>query len=251
MEHPPINTDPRWKHLKITRANGVVEVLLHSDGGPLVWNARAGFELTTFFGALASDDDSRVLIMTGVGAAYCAQSVVFDFNKMRWRDVWAGQQRMLGRLIDLNVIVIAAVNGPVLFHPEIPLLADIVVACPEAEFAELGHVPRNMVPGDGAQLIMGARLGPSRANYFYLTGERIGAEEARRLGMVHEIHPRETLLSRAHELAKSLAGKPAAVLAYTKAALRLRERRNFHQDLSHGLAIEGLALYAAGLSGPE
>ena len=250
MDHPP-NIDPGWKHLKITRVNGVMEVMLHSDRGPLVWNARAGFELTKFFGTLASNDDCKILIMTGVGEAYCAKSVTFDFNKIRWRDVWAGQQRMLGHLIDLNIIVVAAVNGPVLFHPEIPLLADIVVACPEAEFAELGHVPRSMVPGDGAQLIMGARLGSSRANYFYLTSEHIRADEAHRLGMVHEIHPREILLSRAHELAKGLAEKPAAVLTYTKAALRLRERRNFHQDLSQGLAIEGLALYAAGLSGPE
>ena len=108
-----------------------------------------------------------------------------------------------------------------------------------------------MVPGDGAQLVIGGLIGSSRTSYFYLTEERIGADEARRLGMVHEIHPREALLARAREMARGFARRPAAVLAYSKAALRLRDRRAFHEQLSHGLAIQGLGLYAAGLSRPE
>ena len=240
-----------WKTLKVSRADGVVEALLHTREGSLVWGGRAGFELTNFFDALSADDEAKVLILSGVRDNWCAESATFDFNQMRFRDAWAGEQRMLGRLLDLNVIVIAAVNGPAHFHPEVPLMADIVIACPEAEFAELGHFPRNMVPGDGAQLVLGNLLGSSRTSYFYLTEERIGAAEAHRLGVVHEIHAREALLPRARELARSLAEKPAAVLAYSKAALRLRDRRSFHEDLSHGMAIQGLGLYAAGLSGPE
>lgn len=242
---------PEWRHLKVSKADGVMEVTLHSKYGPLVWNGRAGYEFTTFFDSLHADTDTKVLILTGTGDQFCAESVTFDFNKMRWRDVWAGEQKMLGRLLDLNIIVIAALNGPVHFHPEVPLLADIVLACPEAEIAELGHFPRDMVPGDGAQLILANFIGASRTNYFYLTHQRIAAEEARRLGLVHEILPRDALLDRARALARGLAEKPAAVLAYTKAALRLRDRRHFHQDLSHSMALEGLAMYAAGMSGPE
>lgn len=240
-----------WKALKINRADDIIEAVLHTKNGSLVWGGRAGFELTNFFQSLSTDDSAKVLILTGTGDDFCAASATFDFNKMRFRDAWAGEQRMLGCLLDMNTIVIAAVNGPVHFHPEIPLMADIVLACPEAEFAELGHFPRNMVPGDGAQLVISDLIGSSRTSYFYLTEERISAKEAHRLGMVHEILPREYLLTRARELAVGFAQKPAAVLAFSKAALRLRARRSFHQDLSHSMAIEGLALYAAGLSGAE
>lgn len=242
---------PEWRHLDVTEANGIMEVTLHSKGGPLLWNGRAGYEFTTFFDSLHADTDTKVLIMTGTGDQFCTQSVTFDFNKMRWRDVWAGQQKMLGRLLDLNIIIIAALNGPVHFHPEVPLLGDIVLACPKAEIAELGHFPRGMAPGDGAQLVLANLMGTSRTNYFYLTHERIPAAEAQRLGLVHEILPRAALMDRARELARGLAEKPAAVLAYAKAALRLRDRRRFHQDLSHSMALEGLAMYAAGMSGSE
>lgn len=238
-----------WRHLRIARDGGIVEVALHSDGGPLHWTGRAGVELNRLFAALGEDEAAKVLILGGTGDQFCATSATFDFTRIPWSAVWAGQQAMLGRLIELNLIVIATVNGPVLFHPEIPLMADIVLACPEAEFAELGHYPCGMVPGDGAQLVMQRLIGSSRMRYFYLSQQRIGAAEAERLGFVHERMARDALLPRARELARSLASRPAATLAFSKAALRMRDRRSFHRDLSHSMAIEGLAV-AASLSGP-
>ena len=233
-----------WRHLRISGDAGVVEVALHSDGGPLHWTGRAGVELNRLFAALSEDEGAKVLILSGTGDTFCASSATFDFTRIPWNAVWAGQQAMLGQLIELNLIVIAAVNGPVLFHPEIPLMADVVLACPEAEFAELGHFPRGMVPGDGAQLIMQRLIGSSRMRYFYLSQQRIGAADAERLGFVHESMTRDALLPRARELARSIATRPAAMLALSKSALRMRDRRSFHRDLSHSMAIEGLAVVA-------
>ena len=238
-------TGKNWRHLRIARADDIVEVALHSDGGPLHWTGRAGVELNRLFAALSEDEAAKVLILGGTGDKFCASSATFDFTRIPWSAVWAGQQAMLGKLIELNLIVIAAVNGPVLFHPEIPLMADIVLACPEAEFAELGHFPRGMVPGDGAQLIMQRLIGSSRMRYFYLSQQRIGAAEAERLGFVHESMARDALLPRARELARRIANRPAAMLALSKSALRTRDRRSFHRDLSHSMAIEGLAVAAS------
>jgi enoyl-CoA hydratase/carnithine racemase len=170
---------------------------------------------------------------------------------MSWRDIGSGGRRLLCGQLDLDILVIAAVNGPALIHSEIAVMADIVLACPEAEFADHAHFPRNVVPGDGVHLVWSDRLGPSRAAYFLLTGNSIDANEALRLGFVHELHAREQLLSRAHELAAAITEKAPAVIAYTRAALRSRERRGFREDLSYGLAIEGLGQHAIGVRGPE
>ncbi|ALJ16370.1 enoyl-CoA hydratase/isomerase family protein [Sphingopyxis macrogoltabida] len=240
-----------YRTIRVSESDGVMEAVLHTDGAALIWNGRAGFELTQLFEALSAQSAIKVLILTGVGETFCADSVTFDFNELKWRDVWAGQQRMLGALMNLNIIVIAAVNGPVHYHPEIPMLADIVLASPDTEFAELGHFPRGMVPGDGAQLVMASRLGEARVGYFYLMEERIMAEEARRLGCVHEIHKKNALMPRARKMAAQFARRPEWLITYTKAALRLRDRHGFQQMLSHGMSIEGLAMYAAGMSGKE
>jgi enoyl-CoA hydratase/carnithine racemase len=242
---------PEWKHLKVNRADGVTEVFQHTNDGPLIWTPSVGRELTELLTWVATDGDTKVVILTGTGNEYCAKIGGAEFKTMTWRQIWSMELRLLNSMVDLNTIVIAAVNGPVRIHSELPVLADIVLACPEAEFSDPYHFTRNVVPGDGVQLVWGTLLGSSRANYFLLTGERIGADEAKRLGAVHEILPREELLTRAHELARGLAERPAAVLTYSKAALRIRDRRNFREDLSHSLSLEGLGLHALGYHRPE
>ena len=242
---------PAWKHLKVSRADGVVEVVLHTDDGPLVWTASVALELTDFLNSAATDADNKVLILTGTGDSWCVKLDPAEFQAMGWRKVWSIEQNLLGRMMDLNMIVIAAINGPVSIHSDLPVLADVVLACPETVFADPYHFKRNVVPGDGVHLVWSAILGTSRATYFCLTGEKLAAEEAMRFGAVHEIRAREDLLPRARELARTLAAKPAAVLAYTKAALRLRDRRDFRRDLSHSLSLQGLGMHAIGYVGPE
>src|ERR1700722_17588436 len=163
---------PEYKHLKVSRAEGIIEAIVHSDDGSLVWSAAAMREMTDFFGWVGNDEDTKVLILTGTGKDYCAKLDPTEFMAMKWREIWSTEQQMLNRLMNLNTIVIAAVNGPIAIHSEMPVMADIVIACPEAEFSDRYHFKQNVVPGDGAQLVWGSVLGSSRTNYFFLTGER-------------------------------------------------------------------------------
>jgi enoyl-CoA hydratase/carnithine racemase len=94
------------------------------------------------------------------------------------------------------------------------------------------------VPGDGAHVVWPMLLGPSRARYFLLTGERIGAEEAKRLGFVHEILPREQLMARAHELALQITAGPQLAVRMTRQLLTQDLRRRMHADLPFGMAAE-------------
>lgn len=242
---------PAWKHIDISRANGVTEARLHTNGASLIWTAFASDEIEHFFHWVAGDEETKVVILTGSGDDFCAELDAASFGSRSWRQVWASEQRLLSAVMDLNTIVISALNGPVMIHSDIPVLADIVLACPEAAFGDPYHFKRNVVPGDGVQLVWGTLLGSSRANYFFLTNQRLSAEDAKQVGAVHEIHPRDELLTRARELARTLAEKPTATLTYSKAALRLRDRRDFREDLSHSLALQGLALNALGYSKPE
>lgn len=242
---------PAWKHIDIVRADGVTEARLHNDGAALIWTAAASDEVEHFFHWVARDAETKVVIMTGTDADFCAKLDAASFANRGWREVWASEQRLLNAVMDLNTIVISAINGPVTIHSDIAVLADIVLACPETTFSDPYHFKRNIVPGDGVQLVWQTLLGASRANYFFLTNQKLSADEAKSVGAVHEIVARDQLLTRARELARTLAEKSAAVLAYSKAALRLRDRRDFREDLSHSLALQGLALNALGYLKPE
>jgi enoyl-CoA hydratase/carnithine racemase len=84
-------------------------------------------------------------------------------------------------------------------------------------------------------------LGPNRGRYFLLTGERIGAQEARQIGVVAEVHSPDALMPRARELATSLSSKPLAALRHTRMLLVKELRRRMFDELHSGLAHEALA----------
>jgi enoyl-CoA hydratase/carnithine racemase len=182
--------------------------------------------------------------MTGTGAAFTGpQGTPVTTPKRSPREwdqtYWEGK-RILTSLLDVEVPMISAINGPALRHSEIPLLCDIVLAADTAEFQDSGHFMSGLVPGDGMHIVYPLLLGINRGRYFLFTGQRIAAEEAKTLGLVNEVMPRTELLPRAWELAEQMAQQSDLVLRYSRVAMTLMIKRQIHDLLGYGLALEGL-----------
>ncbi|ALJ16371.1 enoyl-CoA hydratase/isomerase family protein [Sphingopyxis macrogoltabida] len=216
---------PDWAHIEVAVSGGVAEVRLHSNQESLIWAAEVVRELIVFLAWAERSADFNVVILTGSQVAFCNRLEAKGFHGLGWRNIWALEQRLLNAWIDFNKIVIAAVNGPATVRSDLPVSADIVLACHEAVFSDSNHFRMNVAPGDGVQLIWGEILGASRAGYFLLTGEKLGAQDAKKFGAVHEIHDRDHLLPRARQIAADLSPRAGSLLSYTKAALRLRRSR--------------------------
>jgi enoyl-CoA hydratase/carnithine racemase len=231
----------RWDNVAVARRGGVTELRLHTRGEPLVWSVGAERDLTEAFTWLQTDDATKVVLLRGSGGAWCRDIDLEGFADLSWEEVWLRGRRLLSSLDDVPVPVVAAVNGPVTVHPEVPVMADIVLAAEHAEFADHVHFVRGVVPGDGVNLVWKDLLGTTRANYFLLTGEVLAAREAQRLGVVNEVMPAEKLTERAHDLAARMAINSRRVLLYTKAALSIGSRRDVRTGVSHGLAVQGAA----------
>jgi enoyl-CoA hydratase/carnithine racemase len=229
-----------YETIELTHRDGVTEVRLHSDGGPLMWNAASHREIGDAFAELAMDRETKVVIITGTGDAFCPGIDRASFvGRQTWEPIWWEGKRMLKQILDIDVPVIGAVNGPALIHAEIPVLADVVLASETAVFADKTHFTTGSVPGDGVHLIWPWLLGSHRAKYFLLTAQEITAAEAKELGFVAEILPPDKLMDRAWELALEWAAKPLPLLRYTREALNVFEREHLLTGLSHGLALEG------------
>ena len=137
--------------------------------------------------------------------------------------------------------MIAAINGPAVRHSEIPLLSDIVLASDDTYFQDTAHFPGGMVPGDGMHIVMPLLMGMNRGRYFLLTGQKIDADQAKMIGLVSEVLPRDKLVARAHELAHQLLLQPKLVRRYTRIALTEELWTRMHGLLAYGLALEGMA----------
>ena len=245
-------TDYRNKYhtIALTRTDGILEIRIHTRGGAALWGTSLQSlhnELGLLFADIAADPENRVVILTGTGDSFIAdmdREEGFPESSLAamWPRIYREGLTLLESLLDIPVPVIAAVNGPALVHAELAVLSDIVLASEETEFADLAHVPGGAVPGDGVHTVWPMLLGPNRGRYFLLTGERIGAEEAKRLGVVAEVLPRDRLLSRAHELARQLAGLPDPVLRHTRRLLTRHIRQRVRDELDVGLAVEAMAM---------
>jgi enoyl-CoA hydratase/carnithine racemase len=146
------------------------------------------------------------------------------------------------RMLDIEVPMIGVVNGPAMRHSELPLMCDIVIAADDASFEDTAHFKlASQTPGDGLGIVYTMLLGLNRARYFMLTGQIIGAGEAKELGLVSELMPREKLLPRAWELAEQMAQKNDLLLRYTRVMLVQPLKKWMEQEVMYHLALESLA----------
>ncbi len=143
-------------------------------------------------------------------------------------------------LLDIEVPMISAINGPALRHSELPLLCDIVLAAEHVEFQDSAHFPNGLVPGDGMHIVYPLLLGPNRGRYFLLTGQILSARQALELGLVNEVLPRDRLLPRAWELAEQLLRQPPLTRRYARVVMTQEIKRLLHDLLGYGLVLEGL-----------
>jgi enoyl-CoA hydratase/carnithine racemase len=235
----------KYEHIRLTRQNGILELQVHTRGDSLKWSAPAHDELGYCFGDIANDPENKVLIITGTGASFCAEADPASWGELTARAVAQMHQagkRLLNNLLNIEIPVIGAVNGPALIHADLPLLSNIVIAAEEAAFQDCVHFTNDFVPGDGVHVVWPALLGPTRGSYFLLMGQVLDARQALQLGLVNEIVPRSEVMPRARVIAESIARRPAMVRHYSRIVLVQEMKRLMHDYLSHGLAVESLAM---------
>lgn len=234
-----------FPNARLTRKdNGVLEVALHTGGGKLVFNGHTHEQFVALFHEIGEDRDNRVVILTGTGDAFMdtIEPEGFDFFSPRGYDkILREGRKVLSNILDIEVPMIAALNGPVLLHSEYALLTDIVLATPETVFQDKPHFEFGIVPGDGVHVLWPHVIGSIRGRYFLLTGQVLDAATARDYGVVNEIVPADRLLARAHEIADGIAALPPLTSRYTRIALTQPLRRLVDEGVGHGLALEGIS----------
>ena len=181
------------------------------------------------------DDDLFVAIITGAGdKSFCSGA---DLKNMASLLEFEGREMgFLGysRGTDIFKPIIAAINGYCFAGGlEIACLADLRIASENAEFGCLER--RWNVPLiDGLTQRLPRIVGLGRAMELILTGKRIDAWEAYRIGLVNEVVPRERLLPRAREIARQLCEYPQGAMRADKKAVML----GLGRPLEEGLRLE-------------
>jgi enoyl-CoA hydratase len=193
--------------------------------------------LTEAVGEADADATVRCIVLTGAGEkAFAAGG---DIRELQSRTL-DEQRRVMangsvfGAVRRVRTPVIAAINGVCLGGGlELALACDLRIAARHARFGQ-PEVAIGLIPGGGATQMLPRIVGMGAALRLVLTGEPVGAEEALRIGLVHEVVDEYALQDRALAIAGGIAERaPLAVQAAkeaTRAALDL--------PLEEGRALE-------------
>jgi len=240
------------------REDGILLLTIHARGAidkSCVWSAKPHEELSYAFNDIARDHENQCVIITGAGDVFCAEmhpsiaglsrysegNVTSEmFEKMD--EAGHDGRHLLINHLNIEVPMIAAVNGPALIHAELAVLCDIVLASEHAEFQDAPHFLSGLVPGDGVHVVWPLVLGPNRGRYFLLTGQKLSAREALEAGVVNEVLPREELLPRAWKLARDICKRPTLARRYARVAMTQILKQQMLDELGYGIALESLGM---------
>ncbi|NYT36403.1 enoyl-CoA hydratase/isomerase family protein [Allopusillimonas soli] len=199
--------------------NHVATITLNRPEALNAIDPEARQELKVAWSRIHQDDDIRVAILTGAGEkSFCTGS---DLKKtMPPKESFA--ELTFGRAesdhllagLDTDKPLICAINGYAMGGGlELALACDIRIASENAQFA-LSEVRLGSIPGAGGTQRLPRAIGISDAMLLMLTGDRISAQEALRVGLVSKIVNASELLSTAREIAARIAANaPLSVRA--------------------------------------
>jgi len=201
--------------------------------------------------SLAADRSISVGILTGNGRAFSAGG---NLKAMRDRsgigpldqpdstrtNYRRGVQRMTRAFMDLEVPMIAAVNGyAVGLGCDLACHCDIRIAAESAKFSA-SFIKVGIVPGDGGAWSLQRVVGYSKAAELFFTGDTFDAAVALEIGLVSRVVSDARLSEEALELAARIAANPARALRLTKRLLREAQHSRMSDVLELSAAFQAI-----------
>ena len=209
-------------------------------------------ELAALVEAWDADPEVGCIVIAGGEEFFAAGADIKAMAERSFQDVLVSPvARFWPRLAAVRTPMIAAVSGYALGGGcELALACDMIVASETAEFGQ-PEILLGIIPGGGGTQRLARVMGKQQAMELVLTGRRIDAEEAHRLGIVNQVAGKQEWLPKAVELAQVVARRPPiavrlgkqAVLAAEETALTAGldyERRLYEQAMATEDRVEGM-----------
>jgi 2-(1,2-epoxy-1,2-dihydrophenyl)acetyl-CoA isomerase len=208
--------------------------------------------LADTLGSAMTDDDVRVVVITGAGDAFSAggdlgrrSQEVASGNEPtpfeRMTRLQTGTHRLARAIDQFDKPLIAAVNGAAAgAGMDLALMCDIRFASTHARFCE-AYIRVGLIPGNGGCHFLPRLIGTARALELLWTGDWLSAEDAERIGLVNRVHEPDALMTETYAFAHRLAGGPPVQQRLIKRLVRQCER----SDLKTSLEFTAAAMAAA------
>jgi enoyl-CoA hydratase/carnithine racemase len=200
-------------------------------------------ELASAVESFDSDPDVRCVVIAGSDQAFASGADIAALRDRTFEESLRHPATAFWRrLAASRTPLVAAVSGFALGGGcELALLCDLIVASETAEFGQ-PEITLGIIPGGGGTQRLARVIGKQRAMELVLTGRRIDAAEAMRLGLVNEVAGEGEWLARALELAGRIASRPPIATRLAKQAVLAAEESGLSAGIEHERRLYELAM---------
>lgn len=215
----------------IDKQEGIATVTLNRPDKLNALNRELRLAFCHAMQALRADPEVRAVIIAGAGRAFCVGLDLRELGtgKSGIRD--EGNATFVTVIEDMEVPVIAAVNGFAITGGfELALACDMMIAAEEAQFADT-HARVGVMPGGGMSARLPRAVGIRKAKELSLTGNYLPARDAELMGLVNRVVAKEQLLTAARELAQQIAGANQKIVRQMKRLYDLTTRTTLEDAL--------------------
>lgn len=188
------------------------------------------------------DSEVRVVLLTGAGRAFCVGADLKEHKAGRTpydrRQYLQGEQLLCKRLLQLKKPVVSAVNGYALgAGAEIALASDFIVMSRTAQIG-LPEISIGNFLGGGVTWLLPRLVGLAKARELVFLGERIGGEEAVRIGLANRVFDDEVFIESAFQFCRQLATKAPHSMQLAKEQLNFASESTL--DAALRAELEGM-----------
>ena len=212
-----------YKTVKVEKENGITWVILNRPEKRNAMSPQLHFEMVDVLIELESDDETRVLVLTGAGDSWCAGQDLKEFFRElddkpaeRRRAEWATHEWRWRSLLTFPKPTIAMVNGYCFGGGFTQLIAcDIAIAAEDAIFG-LSEINFGIFPGGLVSRVIADAMSYRDALYYSMTGDTFDGKQAAEMRLVTFAVPRDKLREETVKLCQKLMEKNPAALRATK-----------------------------------
>ncbi len=203
------------------------------------FNREMAFLLHDTLDACEKNEEVRAIVLTGNGKAFCAGQ---DLKEVTDPDLNPGFKKILEehynpiitRIRSIKKPIIGAINGVAAgAGANIALACDVVVAHEKVSFIQAFSLI-GLVPDSAGTFFLPRLIGFQKALALAMLGDKIGAEEAEKMGMIYKMIPLESFEEEVNKLALKMANMPTKALGMIKELFN----KSMTNDLESQLALE-------------
>ena len=224
--------------LKTSLSNGVYEIILNRPEVFNSFNQSMAFSLQNELDFCASNNDIRVVVISGAGKAFCAGQDLAEATDPNGPElnciVKEHYNPIITKIRNLEKPVIAAVNGVAAgAGANIALACDITIAHEKASFIQ-AFSKIGLIPDSGGTYFLPRIIGTQKALALMITGDKVSAKEAAGLNMIYKCLEADAYEGEVSRLATQLSEMPTKAFGLTKKAIN----QSYSNSLEEQLILE-------------